>query len=199
MRLYVERGARLAAIASGMMVSVLVGMPRAVLGFAFTAEIAQRGASTLRILALGQGAYTMLAIATTVLSSLGRERVAFRLTLGALVTVLLACVGLTGAATFGEQQLEATAVATTMGLTVTLVLAAFAVRSATGGFIPWPTVTRVLVALGIAAGVGSMMPVYGRWFTPVGACGVAVTYLVTLAVTRELTRADAHAMRALRE
>lgn len=198
-RLYVERGARLAAIASGMMVSVLVGMPRAVLAFAYPAEVALRGADTLRILALGQGAYTMLAIATTVLSSLGRELVSFLLTLGALVTVLIACVGLTSRASFGEHQLEATALATTIGLTLALGFAAVAVRGATGGFVPLRTLARVLLALGLAAGVGSMMPPYGRWFTPVGACVVAVVYVVALALTRELTRADAHALRGLRE
>ena len=101
-RLYVERGARLAAIACGMMVSVLVGIPGPVLRFIYGPEVAERGAHTLRILALGQGGFTMLAIATTVLSSLGRERQAARITVGALSAVLLACVGLTWRAVFGE-------------------------------------------------------------------------------------------------
>jgi len=197
-RTYVERGARLAAVACGMMVSVLVAMPRSVLGFVYTADVAQRGAHTLRVLAVGQGVYTMLAIATTVLSSLGHERRSARITFGALVAMLVACAALAARAAFGEAQLLATAVGITAGLTGTLVVAARRVKRETGGFIPWRTAVRVLVALAVAGGVGSLAPTPGRLLTPIFAVGVAGLYLVVLAATRELTRDDAHAVRALR-
>ncbi len=197
-RLYVERGARLAALASGLMVSVLVAMPASVLRFAYAPEIAERGAPTLRILALGQGAYTMLAIATTILASLGRERRAFQITLGALAAVLLACVALASQATFGEMQLQATALGTTIGLTLTLVAAALQVRHVTGGFVPMATAARVLFALAVASAAGSFMPPLGRLLTPLAAVGVAVAYVAVLAASRELTRDDVHALRALR-
>jgi stage V sporulation protein B len=198
-RLYVERGARLAAVLSGIMVSVLVAMPTTVLRFAYTQEIADRGGPTLRILAIGQGAYTMLAIATTILSSLGHERRAFRVTFGALVAVLVGCVGLTSRAAFGEEQLRATAIATTVGLTITLVVAAREVHRATGGFVPFETVGRVLLALGLAGGVGSFLPAVGRLLTPIAAGVVGLVYVAVLVGTRELTRADVHALRALRD
>jgi stage V sporulation protein B len=197
-RLYVERGARLAAVACGMMVSVLVAAPSSVLRFAYTAEIAERGAHTLRILALGQGGYTMLAIATTVLASLGRERQAARITFGALIAVLVACVALTSQAAFGEQQLEATAIGTSVGLGVTLIVAALQVKRETGGFVPLLTAARIAMALAVAGTIGSFVPTTGRLVTPFVACGVAALYLVVLAATRELTRADAHALKALR-
>lgn len=197
-RLYVERGARLAAIACGMMVSVLVAIPRSVLGFVYTSEIAERGAHTLRILAIGQGVYTMLAIATTVLSSLGQERRSARITFAALASMLCTCALLASRATFGEGQLLATATGITIGLAVTLLAAALRVRKETGGFVPGLTVARVLAALAVAGGLGSLAPVTGHLVTPLVAVGVAVVYLAVLTASRELTRADAHALRALR-
>jgi stage V sporulation protein B len=197
-RLYVERGARLAAVACGMMVSVLVAMPESVLRFTYSAEIAERGAHTLRVLAVGQGAYTMLAIATTVLASLGRERKAALITFGALLAVVVGCVVLTGQATFGEHQLEATAIGTSVGLAVTLLVAAFHVKKETGGFVPVMAAGRILGAMVIAGTLGSLIPRTGRVLTPAAAVLVALVYLLVLAVSRELTGKDAHALRGLR-
>jgi stage V sporulation protein B len=197
-RLYVERGARLAALASGMMVAVLVGVPGAVLRFAYTAEIAERGAHTLRVLALGQGAFTMLAIATTVLASLGRERRAFLVTLGALGGVLSACALLTPRAAFGEMQLLSTAVATSVGLGLALAVGATEVRREVGGFIPALTAVRALLALSVAGAAGTLFPATGRLVTPLVAVAIAAVYLLVLVVSRELTRDDLHALSSLR-
>jgi stage V sporulation protein B len=198
-RIYVERGARLAAIACGMMVSVLVAAPESVIRFAYTAQIAARGAPTLRILALGQGAYTMLAIATTTLASLGRERLASRITFGALTAVLIACAVLAWHAAFGERQLEATAIGTSAGLSLSLIVAALHVRKEVGGFVPLLTVARVLCAVTVAGTVGSFVPTTGMLVTPFVAVGIAGVYFVVLVVSRELTSSDAHALRALRD
>jgi len=197
-RLYVERGARLAAVACGMMVSVLVAVPGSVLRFAYSEDVAARGAHTLRILALGQGSFTMLAIATTILSSLGRERIAALITMSALVVVGAACTLLTSRASFGQPQLVATATGTTIGIVVALLTAAREVRKTTGGFVPWVTVARVLLALAVAGTIGSFTPTTGRLLTPLVAISVAIVYFVVLGVSRELTRADAHALKALR-
>jgi stage V sporulation protein B len=197
-RLYVERGARLAAVACGLMVSVLVAVPSSVLRFAYSAEIADRGAHTLRILALGQGGYTMLAIATTILASLGRERKAALVTFGALVAVVVGCVVLTSRAAFGESQLEATSIGTSVGLAITLVVAAFHVRKEAGGFVPFLTVVRVVGAMAIAGTMGSFVPHTGRMLTPFVAVGVGMLYLAVLLASRELTGKDAHSLRALR-
>jgi len=197
-RAYVERGARLAALACGLMVAVVAAIPGSVLRFAYTAEIADRGAHALRILALGQGCFAMLAIATTVLASLGKERVSARLTLGALGSVVAGCTVLTSRADFGEAQLIATAIGTSVALFGTLLVAASRVKKETGGFLPLKTCLRVPLALAIAAGVGSLAPTTGRLVTPVVAVGVALLYVIVLLATQELTRADAHALRALR-
>ncbi len=198
-RRYVERGTRLAAIACGMMVSVIVAMPRLLLAFAYSPDVAARGAGALRILALGQGAYTMLAIATTVLASLGRERLSAAITLAALVAVTSACFLLTGSAAFGGSQLEATAIGTSVALLAALIVAVAFVRKEAGGFVPGWCVVRVGVALAVAGCAGSFLPMsHGRLLTPLLACVVAATFILTLLVTRELSRADLAALRVVR-
>jgi len=192
-RRYVERGGRLAAVACGMMVSVIVAIPRPLLSFAYSPDVARRGEGALRILALGQGAYTMLAIATTVLASLGRER------LSAAITFATACTVLTGGAAFGGGQLAATAAGTSIGLFAGLIVAGVFVRKEAGGFVPGRSAVRVGIALAMAGVVGSFLPTeHGRLLTPVLACVVAATFLLILCVTRELTRADLTAIRSLR-
>jgi stage V sporulation protein B len=197
-RLYVERGTRLAIIACGMMVSVLVAIPSSVLRFLYSQEIADRGGPALRVLALGQGAFTMLAIAATILSSLGRERIAALITFCAVVAVGVACWVLAGGAAFGQPQLVLTATGTTLGIGLALVAAGQQVRATTGGFIPAVTVGRVALALVVAGTVGSFLPRTGHLLTPFVSIAIAVAYLTVLAASRELTRGDVHALRALR-
>jgi stage V sporulation protein B len=198
-RRYVERGARLAAIACGMMVSVIVAMPRLLLSFAYSGDVASRGEGALRVLALGQGAYTMLAIATTVLASLGRERLSAAITLAALVAVTVACSVLTGGAEFGGSQLRTTATGTSIALLAALLVAGAFVRKEAGGFVPGWSVVRVGIALGIASCVGSFLPAdHGRWLTPLLASLVAAMFILILVVTRELTTADLSSIRVIR-
>jgi len=197
-RRYVERGARLAAIACGMMVAVVAGLPSTLLSFAFGAEVAERGASTLRILAIGQGAFTMLGIATTVLASIGRERVSAVIALGALGGVSLACFVLASRAPFGASQLQATALATSIALVVALAVAARAVSTLTGAFVPLATMMRVLVAIAALVVAGVFLPRFGRLLMPVVATGFVCAYVGMLIGTRELTKADLTALRSLR-
>jgi stage V sporulation protein B len=74
MRGHVARGARLAAIFGGLLVGVVVAIPESMLSFAYGQVDAAQGADVLRTMALAQGAFAMLGIATTVLTSIGRER-----------------------------------------------------------------------------------------------------------------------------
>jgi stage V sporulation protein B len=198
-RRYVERGARLAALACGMMVAVIVAMPSSLLAFAYSGVVAERGGGTLRILALGQGAYTMLAIATTVLASLGRERMAARIMLCALGGVLGGCALLTMRAGFGADQLTATALGTSLALFLALIVGALAVRKEAGGFLPARTIARVLIAVASTACAGMLVPRVGRLAAPGFAAAFGVLYLAVLLLTGELTREDAVALRSLRK
>ncbi len=196
-RAYVVRGARLGAIACGLMVSVVVAMPGSLLAFAYDRVVADRGETTLRMLAVGQGAFALLGIGTTVLASLGRVWIAAAISLGALVMVTSACWLFVPGRAFGEAQLTATAVATCVALGCGLVAAAITVRALAGGFVPLATMLRVGAALALAATGGTYLPRFGRLVTPLVAGAIVLGYVVFLFVTRELGAEDVAALRGV--
>jgi stage V sporulation protein B len=194
---YVARGARIGAIACGLMVAVIAAMPGSLLGFAFPALIAERGATALRVLALGQGAFAMLGLAATVLISLGREREAAAITLAALLLVGAGCFGFVPGQEFGGAQLLATAGATSAALLVGLTLGAARVKTIAGAFVPLATVARVGGAVAVAVALGTRLPHVGKLVAPVEAAGIAVLYVVILVVTREVGGSDAQLVMSL--
>ena len=197
-RTYVARGARLAAIACGMLVVVVTALPGSVLRFAYGADVAARGASTLRVLALGQGAFTMLAVGTIVLASLGRELRAMLLTLGTAVISIAACWAAGASSAFGEPQLRATAFAVSGALVLGLIGAALLVHADARAFVPWKTAVRVPIVVAAGALAGTHVPTFGKLVTPVAATAVALAYLVALVVLGELGRADLAMLKSLR-
>lgn len=196
-REYVSRGARLAAIFGGLIVGVMIAMPESLLGFAYAAADATRGGQVMRTMCLAQGSFAMLGIATTVLTSVGRERTAAWLTLGAVVAVALACWLLVPSAEFGQAQLLRSTQATLVALVATLVAATIVVRARAGAFVPAATVVRVGLALGACFVLGTVMPRVGRLLTPAMALLVGVVYVAVLAVTREVGAADLALARAM--
>jgi stage V sporulation protein B len=196
-RTYVARGSRLAAIFGGMLVGVVIAMPESLLAFAYGPADAHRGADVLRIMALAQGSFAMLGIATTILTSVGRERTSAWITLGALVAVSLACTGFVPGGRFGHDQLVRSAEATLVALTGALLVAGAFVRGQTGAFVPIATVARVCAALAACFVLGLWMPRVGRLVTPLVALLVAGAYIAVLLVTREMGAADVRWLRAL--
>jgi stage V sporulation protein B len=190
MRSHVARGARLAAIFGGLLVSVVVAMPESMLAFAYNKSDAATGADVLRTMALAQAAFAMLGIATTVLTSIGRERMAALLTLSAVIAVGGACAVLVPQASFGHDQLVRSAQASGVALLATLVVAGFVVKRQTGAFVPVATAVRVGLALGACVTIGFVTPRFGRLLTPLAAIAVAGGYLGLLVVTGELGKAD---------
>jgi stage V sporulation protein B len=198
-RTYVARGARLAAIFGGLLVGVLIALPESVLAFAYGKADAARGGDVLRVMALGQGAFAMLGIATTVLTSLGRERTAALLTLVAVIAVGGACTALVPSAPFGHDQLLRSAEATAGGLAATLAVAVAIVRTHAGAFVPVATSVRVAVALAACLAVGTVAPCLGRFVTPMAALAIAGAYAAILAATREIAPSDLAMLRTLRQ
>jgi stage V sporulation protein B len=196
-RAYVARGARLAALFGGLLVGVIIAIPESMLAFAYGAADAHRGADVLRVMALAQGAFAMLGIATTVLTSVGRERTSAWITLAALVAVVLACFVLVPGAAFGHAQLVSSAEATLVALSGALVVAGAIARAQTGAFVPAGTIVRVGSALAVCFAVGLWMPRVSRLATPMVALGVAATYVALLVVTREIQSADVAWLRTL--
>jgi stage V sporulation protein B len=194
--LYVARGARLGALACGLLVGIVAALPGPLLNLAFGSVVAGRGASTLRVLAIGQGAFTLFGIANTVLTSLGRERLAATVSLGALTCVAAACTLVVPSAPFGEPQLFACATATTCALVASLGMASLLVHRETSKFLPLATVMRVCVAVAVLVGAGMYLPHIGKLATPVIAAGLGVVYVAVLVGLRELTGGDLEAFRA---
>ena len=193
----VGRGCRIGAIVCGLLVVVVLAMPGSLIKLAYGPEVALRGAATLRVLAVGQAAFAMLGLATTVLVSLGRERTALTITATALALLAATCVVIVPMAPFGAPQLLATATATTTALGGALVVGVFAVRKVAGAFVPWKTALRVGLCVAGAFALGGVMPMwpggdgaYSKLLTPVAAAGVGLLYLATLVVTGELGKSD---------
>ena len=196
-RTFVARGARLGAIATGLLVSIIVAMPETAIRFAYGSDVAARGASTLAVLTVGQGMFALIGLASSILSSLNRERSAAWLTFAAAMLAGLACTILVPRAAFGEAQLRATAWAVTGALAVSLVAASWLVKKVAGTFIPAATAARVLLAVGVCAGAGLVLPSVGRLMTLVVGAAVAAGYVVVLVATRELRGADVDTLRGL--
>ncbi|HEX8795693.1 MAG TPA: lipopolysaccharide biosynthesis protein [Polyangiaceae bacterium] len=197
-REYVARGSRLAAIFCGLLVGAVVAMPASMLAFAYPVADATQGADVLRFMALAQGAFAMLGIATTVLTSIGREGLAALLTLGAVVAVAGACAVLVPGASFGHDQLVRSAQASGMALAATLVVGGFLVKRATGAFVPAATAVRCLLGVAACVAVGLVAPRFGRLLTPVAAAAAGAAYVVVLLVTREIGKRDLGMLKALR-
>lgn len=186
----VRRGSRIGAIVCGMLVTVIVAMPYSLLDFAYGAKVAGEGMDALHVLGIGQGAFAMLGLATTILVSLGRERDAMALTAVGLLLLVGSCVVTIPAAGFGEAKLVATAVAVTGALFLTLAVAAVRVRQLSGAFVPLKTALRVTACIGAAFVAGKFLPHFGKLLTPVVATVLVGGYLVVLVVTGELGKDD---------
>jgi len=193
----VRRGSRLALVICGLLVAVVVALPESLLYFAYGATVAERGVSTLRLLAIGQAAFALLGLANTVLVSLGKERRAALISSVAFCVVAVSFAITIPAAPFGAPQLQATAIASAGALTIAFIGAGLEVRKTAGSFIPAATLGRVGAALAIAFFVGMRAPRFGRLMTPLAACVVAAAYVIFLLVTRELGKEDLASVRAM--
>jgi stage V sporulation protein B len=186
----VSRGCRIGAVVCGMFVVVVVAIPGSLLQFAYGREIALRGASTLHVLALGQAAFAMLGLSTTVLVSLSRERTAMALSAVALTFLGLMCTVIIPRAACGVGQLHATATATTAALFVALVVGIIAVRKVARAFVPVKTAIRVGLVVLAAYAAGGVLPIFPRAITPLVAAAVALVYVLLLTLSGELGKAD---------
>lgn len=196
-RRIVTRGMRIAALLAGGLVAVVATLPETMLHFAYNSTVAARGADTLRVLALGQGAFALFGVASTVLVSLGRERTSALLSAVSLAFVALACVLLASNAAFGQAQIRGAAMATSAGLVAGLALTAWVLRRTAGAFAPLSTLLRVVIGVGACVALGTQLPKFGRVLAPIAAGIVFALYLVVLIATRELRKADFDSIREM--
>ena len=187
---YVRTGLRLGVVLAGLMVSCTSGLAPELLRFAYPKEAADNAGTALRILSLGQGAFAIFGIETTVLVSLSRERSSALVTGNAALIVACLCSVLVPSSPFDATLLVRTALSTSLALGLAAVIGAVLVRRAAGTFAPLNTLVRTGLAMAAAIGVGTLLPWYGRPFLLVEAVLVVSVYLAVSIATGELTRAD---------
>jgi len=194
---FVRTGMRIALVIAGAMVSVTAGLPHALIRLVFGQEAAELGARSLGLLAIGFGTFALFGVMTTVLNSLKRELAGMAVTGFAAAAVVALCFLRVRGTEFGEELLFRTATATSIGLGLAALGAAFLVHRAAGAVAAPITVLRVVAATAAAITVGRQLPVSGPVSTIGGALGVGVVYLVALVAARELTGRDLELVRGI--
>jgi stage V sporulation protein B len=195
---YVEVTTRYSLVFATLIAVVMVGNPTEVLGLVYAADYADAGGPALAALALGNVAFSMFAIAGTILNAAGKTRPAIAL---AAVTLAIATIGnyiaITVSADSGHV-LEVAATVTGVAMLIGAVACGVVLRRAFGGFLPVLSLVRVAIAAAVAIAVDRVLPLHGKLMTLVGAAVVAATFLVMLVATRELGKRDLQAIKAVR-
>jgi stage V sporulation protein B len=194
---YVRTGVRLALILGGLMVSCTSGLAPLLIRFAFVKQAADDGGAALRVLALGQGAFALFGIETTILVSLSRERSSAALTGLAALLVAVLCWWMVPSSPFDGSLLSRTATATSLALAAAAIAGAVLVRRAAGTFAAPKTLLRTALAMACAIGAGAFMPWWGHALVPVQVVVVASIYLAVALVSGELTGADLATIRGV--
>jgi stage V sporulation protein B len=194
---YVRTGLRLGVVLAGLMVSCTSGLAPVLLRFAYPKEAADAAGGALRVLALGQGAFAIFGIETTVLVSLSREKWSAAVTGAAALLVACFCSLLVPAAPFGSALLVRTAASTSIALVLAAIAGAVLVVRTAGSFAPVKTLLRTGLALAAAIAVGTFLPWMGRVMVPIEAVLVVLVYVAIATVTGELTKKDLHMVLAI--
>lgn len=187
---YVRTGMRLSLLIAGLMVSVTSALSEPLLRLVFGADAAGLAARPMQLLSIGFGAFAIFGTLTTVLNSLGRERSSAVITAVAFALVVVLCFVLVRGGAFSAQLLWRTAIATSIGLGAATLVAAALVRRAASAVVSPKSLVRMLVALGVAIGVGRLLPTPGKLATILHAAVLALVYVLVLILLGELGRAD---------
>nr|HEX4314065.1 oligosaccharide flippase family protein [Kofleriaceae bacterium] len=197
-RRYVEVTTRYSLIFAMMIAVVMAANPTDVLGLVYAPDYAEVGGPALVALALGNVAFSVFAIAGTILNGAGQTRPAILL---AGATLALAAVGnyiaIPLAADSGHV-LEVAASVTGGAMVVGAVASGVMLKRSFGGFLPVLSVVRVGIATAAAIAVGRVLPLHGKLMTLVEAVAVGAVFLVILVATRELGARDLQAIKAVR-
>lgn len=194
----IARGLRIALIVGGLIISTLVAVPGGLIALVFGAEASELGASAMRILAVGMGFFALLGVMTSAMNSLGAEKESFTLIgLAALLVIALCVFGARGEA-LSSDLLNRVAIATSVAMILTTVVAAFRLRAVSGGGIEVLSFFRTFVAVAVAGVVSSHFFTGGHLSTLLGATVAALLFVAVLTLTRELKRADLDLVLSLR-
>jgi stage V sporulation protein B len=177
---------------------VMAANPTPLLDVVFATDYAELGGPALTALALGNVAFSLFAIAGTILNGAAFTRPAI---IAAAVTLAIAVAGnwiaipLVGP---GKGMLVVTASVTSGAMLIGAVVSGWFLRKRLGAFIPAASVVRVVIATGVAFAVGQVIPFRTPLASLVEAAIVGVTFIAVLIATRELGKQDLAAIRKVR-
>lgn len=197
-RRYVEVTTRYSLIFAMAIAVAMAANPGDFLGLVYAPDYAQLGAPALAALALGNVAFSIFAIAGTILNGAGKTMPAVAT---AAVTLAIAAIGnyiaIPIAAEHGDV-LRVAALVTTGAMVVGALVSGYVLRRQLGAFLPVASVIRIAIATGAALAVGRVLPLHGKLLTLVEAAAVVLTFLAVLVITRELGTRDLAAIKAVR-
>ena len=155
------------------------------------------GAQALSILVFGVAAFALFAVAATAISGAGKPSLAALIAGASLLVVIVANRVLLLRAGLGEQTLEAAATGTAIGMSVALLLSAWAIRHLFGVFIPIATWVRAALAAVAGYSAASAIPDDSALMAIVAlGCGF-LSAVAVLILSRELSQDDWHALRRI--
>jgi stage V sporulation protein B len=195
---YVAITARYTLMAAAGIAVVMAANPGDVLGLVYAPDFVAAGGAALPLLALGNVAFSLIAVSGAILNGAGRTRVA---TLTAGVTLVVAVVGNFVAIPLAARHdavLPVAAAVTGGAMLFGAIVCGWALRREFGAFVPVASVVRVAIATASAMAVGRVLPLHGKLMTLVEAGVVFAVFAIVLVVTRELGSADLAAIKAVR-
>jgi stage V sporulation protein B len=198
-RRYIHVTMRYSMIFATAIAVVMAANPRDLLGIPYAPDYARMGAPALLALALGNVAFSLFAIAGTILNGAGLTRQAIA---SAAVTLVIAAVGnliVIPQLAPGRDLLLGTACVTGGAMVIGAALSGWQLMKHFGAFVPLLSVVRTLIAIAAAMGVGYALPFHKPLMTLVEAAIVGVVFLVVLVATRELGKKDLESIIAVRK
>jgi stage V sporulation protein B len=197
-RRYVEVTTRYSLIFAMAIAVVMAANPADILGLVYAPDYAQLGGPALGALALGNVAFSIFAIAGTILNGAGKTMPAVATAAGTLGLATIGnIIAIPIAAEHGDV-LHVAALVTSGAMLVGAIASGWVLRRQLGAFLPMVSVVRIAIATGAALVVGRLLPLHGKLMTLVEAAAVAATFLIVLVITRELGKRDLEAIKAVR-
>jgi stage V sporulation protein B len=194
---YVAQGMRIAALVSGLIVSVTSGLSGPLLELVFGADTAALATGPMRLLALGLGNLALFGVLTAILNGIEQQRLGLLVTALAFVFVVVACWIRDRGLPFGPELLQQTAWATSGALLLATAIAMVIVKRTAGAVLSLASALRVGCALGAALAVAALLPRTTGLRTLLASAAVAGSYVLVLIALRELGARDWQQLRRL--
>ncbi len=196
---YVEVTVRYSLMFGALIAVVMAANPGDVLGLVYAPDFVQRGAAALPLLALGNVAFSLVAIAGAIFNGAGQTMVATLMAALTLVVAIVANYIAIPLAAEGGNALVVAAAVTGGSMVVGAIACGVVLKQRFGAFVPLLSVIRVAIAVAVAMAVGRVLPLHGKIMTLVEGALVAIAYLGVLVATRELGASDLAAIKAVRK